>query len=94
MAAATAATVAAAAWWRQLGGSLATAWHQGPHDNNINQKYSGIGHYRIKRLQGQQHDSGDGGGGGSLAAAAAVAAWWQRSVKGCMTITSIKNIQG
>jgi hypothetical protein len=47
---------------------LAAAWHQGPHDDNINQNYSGIGYYRIKRLQGQQHNGGSGSSDGSLAA--------------------------
>jgi hypothetical protein len=47
---------------------LAEAQCQGLHNNNINQKYSGIGYYRIKRLQEQQHDSNGGGGKGSLAA--------------------------
>jgi hypothetical protein len=69
---------------------LAAAQRQGPHDNNINQKYSGIGYYRIKRLWGQQHDSSGGGVGGSLAAAAAAAAWRQRGVRGRRMITSIK----
>jgi hypothetical protein len=75
---------------------MAAARRQGPHNNNINLKYSGIGYYRIIRLQGQQRYGGGGVGGGSggiLAAAAAAAAWRQRSIRGRMTITSIKKSQ-
>jgi hypothetical protein len=77
-------TVGAAAQWRQRwqswqvrrgsssgSSSLVAARRQGLHDNNINQKYSEIGYYRTKRLQGQQRNSSGGGGNGSLAA-------WQR----------------
>jgi hypothetical protein len=59
-------------WWqRQIGGGssgLMVAQRQGPHNNNISQKYSGIGYYKVKRLRGEQLD---GGSSGSLAAAAA-----------------------
>jgi hypothetical protein len=94
---------AAARWWwqrrqqRQFGGgngsgsvsgSLATARRQGLHDNNINQKYSGIGYYKTKRLRGQQCGGNCGGSDGSLAAAAA--ARQQRGIRGRTTTTSIK----
>ncbi len=82
--------------WRrqqQLGsgsGSLTAGWRQGLHDNNINQKESEIGCYKVKRLRGQQRD----GSGGGISLAAAAAPWWQRSVRGRTTISSIKNTQG
>jgi hypothetical protein len=63
---------------RQLGGSstcgsLAAARCQGRHNNNINQKYSGIGYYKITRLRG------------SSAMAAAAAAWQQQQQLGDST---------
>jgi hypothetical protein len=54
---------------------LAAARRQGPQDDSINQKCSGLGCYRTKRLQGQQRDDGGGSGNGSLATAATA---WQR----------------